>query len=526
MELYSPQRARRALFYTIGFRAVSQVATVLSYVVLVRGLSEQALGVYSLLYSVIPIVGTVASFGLDQVLKRFQPEYLRAGNTAAAAWLVRVVTASRFVSNVVLLLVIIAAWNIVSRPFHLTGHRQDFEVFSLVVLLNFQVILLQSSLAAHMQQRYSVGSVAVLGIGKLVAYCLVYECFLFTLRAALIGDLAAFALTYGYLLISHWRHTRPADKELSWCPVAAERKRLWRYALTNNFNESSSLLLYVQTDNFFIAALMSPLAVGAYAFYARLNEMAANLIPTRLFENVVQPLFYSTRQEEAAQRLPRYVTLLINISMLVQWPLFAFSLVYHKELVVLVFHGKFVEYSNLLPLVVGFAVTSSVISTPITMTALYGERPSLILRSQLFAIYQVVAMFTLVPLFGLYGAAIATGTLHLFRNLWVWWHVRNTARWLNVRAALGVGCVIWGVAIALCFGIKFVWHTPPLVQLLIGAVVCVIGTLVYLRSAAMAQSDREIIAGVLHGRESRILRWVGLAPQGGAAAISAGGGSG
>jgi O-antigen/teichoic acid export membrane protein len=522
MELYSPQRARRALFYTIGFRAVSQLATVLSYVVLVRGLSEQALGVYSLLYSVIPIVGTVASFGLDQVLKRFQPEYLRAGNMSAAAWLVRVVTAGRFVSNIVLLAVIIAAWSIVSRPFHLIDHRQDFELFSFVVLLYFQVILLQSSLAAHMQHRYSVGSVAVLGIGKLVAYCLVFEFFLFSLRAALIADLAAFVLTYGYLLLSHWRHTRPAAGADSWRPLVAERRRLWRYALTNNFNESSSLLLHVQTDNFFIAALMNPLAVGAYAFYARLNEMAANLIPPRLFENVVQPLFYSTRQEEAVQRLPRYVTLLINISMLVQWPLFAFSLVYHRELVQFVFNGKFIEFSALLPVVVAFALTNNVISTPITMTALYGERASLILRSQLFAIYQVVAMFTLVPLFGLYGAAIATGTLHLFRNLWVWWHVRDTARWLNVRSALGIGCVIWGVAIAVCFAIKFAWHTQPVVQLVIGAVVCMIGTLAYLRSAAMAQSDREIIAAVLHGRESRILRWVGLAPQAATGAIQAG----
>lgn len=526
MELYSPQRARRALFYTIGFRAVSQLATVLSYVVLVRGLSEQALGVYSLLYSVIPIVGTVASFGLDQVLKRFQPEYLRAGNVAAAAWLVRLVTAARFGSNIVVLALIIAAWSIVSRPFHLTEHRQDFEAFSLIVLLYFQVNLLQSSLAAHMQHRYSVGSVAVLGIGKLIAYCLVYEFFIFSLRAAIVADVVSFAVTYGYLLLSHRQHAAHVTGAAGYRPAPEERKRLWKYALTNNFNESSSLLLHVQTDNFFIAALMNPLAVGAYAFYARLNEMAANLIPPRLFENVVQPLFYSTRQEEAAQRIPRYVTLLINISMLVQWPVFAFSLVYHRELVQFAFHGKFIEYSSLLPVVVAFALTNNVISTPITMTALYGERASLILRSQLFALYQIVAMFTLVPFFGLYGAAAATGTLHLFRNLWVWWHVRDTARWLNFRSAVGVGCVIWGAAIAVCFAIKLAWHGPDLAQLVIGAIVCGTGTLAYLRSPAMAESDREIISGVLHGRESRILRWVGLEPQPARGVIQAGGSSG
>ena len=74
---------------------------------------------------------------------------------------------------------------------------------------------------------------------------------------------------------------------------------------------------------------MNPLAVGAYAFYARINEMTGSLIPTRLFDNILQPMFFSTKQEQAAERLPRYVTLLINLCMTVQWPLFAFSLVYH-----------------------------------------------------------------------------------------------------------------------------------------------------------------------------------------------------
>jgi O-antigen/teichoic acid export membrane protein len=479
------------------------------YVVLVRGLSEQSLGVYSLLYSVIPVMGIVASFGLDQVLKRFQPEYLRTGNTAGAAWLVRVVTAGRFASNLVLLVVIALAWNIVSRPFHLTEHRADFELFSIIVLLYFQVTLLQSSLASHMQHRYSVGSVAVLAIGKFIAYCVVYRFFRFSVQTALISDISAFALTYAFLLVAHWRHCGSEGR--AYRPDAAERTRLRRYAIANNFNESSSLLLHVQTDNFFIAALMNPLAVGAYAFYARLNEMAANLIPTRLFENVINPLFFSTRPEQSAERLPRYVTLLINLSMTVQWPLFAFTLVYHREVIGLVFHGKFLDYSSLLPVVIGFALTNNVISIPITMTALYSENASLILKSQLFGLYQIVAMLTLVPWMGLYGAAIATGTLHLFRNLWVWWHVRDNAKWTNFRAAATTGIAIWAVAIGACLALKLSLNLPLVVHLAAGAVICAVATLVYLRSTAVSASDREILTGVLHGRESTMLRWLGLA---------------
>src|SRR5579863_9842752 len=135
MELYSRARARSALLNTVGFRAISQLATVLSFLVLVRGLSEQSLGIFNLLYSVIPVIGTVASLGLDQVLKRYQPEYLQSGNQAAAAWLTRVVSRLRLLTNIGLLVIITLCWSLIAPLFHLTEHRTDFAVFSLVVLL-------------------------------------------------------------------------------------------------------------------------------------------------------------------------------------------------------------------------------------------------------------------------------------------------------------------------------------------------------------------------------------------------------
>jgi O-antigen/teichoic acid export membrane protein len=512
MELYSRGRARRALFHTIVFRAVSQLATMLSFVVLVRGLSEQSLGLYSLLYSVIPVITTLASLGLDQVLRRYQPEYLQQGNRAAAHWLLEVVIRARLISNLVVIAVLLLAWNLVAPVFHLTEQRTDFAIFGIVLVLYFQTNILQSSLASHMLQSYSVGSVALLAIAKLAAYGVIYKFFPFTLRAAILADLVSYCIGYVFLLQAHWRHCRPSPAERSFRPDQTERKRLFRYAMANNFNDNSSLLLFVQTDNFFIAALMNPLAVGAYAFYVRINEMAGSLIPTRLFDNILQPMFFSTKKESAAERLPRYVTLLINLCMTVQWPIFAFSLVYHRELIATIFHGKFIEYSILLPVIVGFALTNNVISTPITMTALYAERASLILKSQLFGLYQIAAMFALIPLMGLYGAATATGTLHLFRNLWVWWHVRGTARWLNFRAAITMGVTIWGAAIALCVLLKQLLPVPALGQLIIGGVVCAGASLLFIRSSAISNSDREILGGVLHGRESAVLRWLGLAP--------------
>ena len=96
----------------------------------------------------------------------------------------------------------------------------------------------------------------------------------------------------------------------------------------------------MQTDNFFIAALLNPIAVGAYAFYTRVNAMVSNLTPMRLLENVVQPLFFAVPPAEAPTRIPRYLTLLVNCSLIVQLPIVAYTTVYHREIVALLLGGK------------------------------------------------------------------------------------------------------------------------------------------------------------------------------------------
>jgi O-antigen/teichoic acid export membrane protein len=170
MALYTPDRARRSLFHTVTYRAMSQVTTVLGYVVLVRGLSKQDFGVFSLLYAFIPLISTVASLGLEQTLRRFQPEFLRLGQHAAAAWLVRVVAAARLGMNAVVLTIVLLGWSFAAPLFKLTPYRPEFELFSVLVLLHFQVNILQLTLASHMLHRFSVGSTSVLSGGKLLAY--------------------------------------------------------------------------------------------------------------------------------------------------------------------------------------------------------------------------------------------------------------------------------------------------------------------------------------------------------------------
>lgn len=509
MSIYTNIRARRSVIDTVTLRAVSQASTLLGYVILVRAMRKEDFGVFNLLYSFIPVVSTLASFGLEQTLRRFQPEYLAAGNTAAATWLVRFVASARFGSNVMILALLLAAWNHLAPIFQMTPYRGAFLLFSLLILMHFQVQILQMTLASHMLHRYSVGAVVVLSIAKLIAYALLAALGSLTLERAILGDLSAYGLAYVFLRIVYRLRCRPAQPGEAYRPTPAERKRLFHYGLYNNFNDAGTLLLDVKLDNFFIAAFIDPVSVGIYAFYTRIIEMAGNLSPLRLFDNVIQPLFFATRQAEAESRIPQYFTLLLNLNFAPQWPILAFSLAYHAELVRVVFAGKFIAHSWLLPLIALFSMINS-IAVPVTLVAQYEERVGVILLSKVTAAYNIAAMLVLVPLAGLYGAVLARGSAVALKNLFIWWHVRRTARWMNAGAFLASGTALWGGVALACIALKNAVSAPPVVHLACGVMLCAAALLVYLRTPALSRSDRDILGTLFHGREARTLERLGI----------------
>jgi O-antigen/teichoic acid export membrane protein len=507
--MYDRGKARRSLFDTVAFRMVSQVTTVLGYVVLVRSLNKQDFGIFNLLYSFIPLVGTIASLGLEQTLRRFQPEYLQDGRTGAAAWLVRWVARARLATNLLILSGLLLAWNSVAPHFGLGPYRFEFEIFGMLALLHFQSQILQLSMASYMMHRYSVGSAAMLSFGKLVWYSSFALAGALTLRTAICADLLAYIVIYVFLRIMYRRHCASRAAQLG-PPTRPERKRLLRYGIFNNFNDAGTLFLDSRMDNFFIVAFLNAVSVGIYSFYIRLNEMAINIMPSRLFDNIIQPMFFAVKPGEADRRLPQYFTFILNMNLLVQWPLTAYAVAYHAEIVRVAFGGKFIEYSWLLPVILGFS-TINCFANPVSLVAQYEEKTEIQLLSKIFAGYNVLAMLVLIPRWGLLGAALASGSAQAFKNAFVWWHVRRRAVWLNAVASLVSSAVIWSCAVAVCLMIKRLVPGPALVQIVLGILVFAAAGLIYIRSAILCPSDRDLLVRLFPGKEKRVLRVLGLA---------------
>jgi len=510
MHLYDRSKARRSLFDTIAYRLASQIATVLGYIVLVRAMRKEDFGVLSLLYSFIPLVGTVASLGLEQTLRRFQPEYLRLGDAAAAAWLVKRVAFLRLVTNCLVLSAVLLAWGHVASHFGLGPYRTQFAIFCGLVLLYFQCQILQLTMAAHMLHRFSVGSVAMLSYGKLIWYSALAWAGALTLQNAIFADTLAYITIYVFLRIMY--HRQCAGKivqDATYRPTPVERKRLFRYGLFNNFNDAGTFLLESRVDSFFIAAFMNAVSVGIYSFYLRLTEMSINVLPGRLFDNVIQPMFFAVKPAEADRRIPQYFTFLLNMNLLLLWPILAFSVAYHGEIVRVVFGGKFIEQSWLLCVILGFSTLNS-FATPASLVAQYEEKAHIQLLSKVFAAYNVAALFVLVPALGLYGAALAIGTSQLLKNGFIWWFVRRRAVWVNAASSIAMSVVLWGATVAVCYAMKNLLNVPPIVHLLLGLAVFAGVFMIHVRGPVLCSSDREMLLRLFQGREMGLLRVLGL----------------
>jgi O-antigen/teichoic acid export membrane protein len=321
----------------------------------------------------------------------------------------------------------------------------------------------------------------------------------------------AYGCAYALLRFVYNKRCLTPEARGEYTPSQEERKRLFRYGLYNNFNDAGVFLLYSTVDNFFIAAYLDTHSVGIYSFYSRLRQMVLNVLPAKQFENIVQPMFFAIPADQADRNVPRYFSFLLNMNFLLQWPALAFATAYHHEIVQLIFHGKFIEASWLLPVVMGFA-TLNVVADPVSLVAQYEEKAHVLLMSKLFAAYNVLAMFLLVPWLGIYGAAIAAGTAQTAKNLFVWWFVRHRAIWTNARAAVSSSVGIWGAVVGLCYAIKTFVHAPALVQVVLGAIIFIPAGLLYIRSPALSRSDREILKTVTPGKATGIMQRFGFLP--------------
>jgi len=468
-------------------------------------LTQEEFGVYQLFYAIPPVIATVFSFGIGNALSRYLPEYFDNNRFSIASSLLSWGMRIRLATSILVLGASIFFWDSFSALFKITEYHTYYIVFAVIVVTYFQCQLLTTSLSAYLLQQWSMGLTASFILIKLLGYVAVAAIGNFTLWAALTVDLGAYILWYLGLSWANksfipWTGTKEALPQ-------TERRRVFRYGFLHNFNDIGTLTLNSRTDNLFIAAFMNPAFVGAYAFCTQLESMSQKLLPARFFGTIVRPLIYRLNYQTQADRARQYFQFLIRVNYLILFPIFVFVAGVTTPIINVVFGGKFVEYSAVLVATFAFSCASG-FNQPVTIIAELAERAGTILASKIFAIYNIVGNLILIPVYGIMGAVVATGTAILFKNLFIWFFVRKVASFDGMMRFFVIQIGLWVICWWLIQTIAD--HLTDLLALLSAAPIMFVAVVLAWRLTDFSGSDRELLQKLGGKRARWILTFMGI----------------
>jgi len=449
--------------YTVVFRMLSQAISLVVVVLLVRALSEHDYGIYHLLYSVIGLLGMVASFGLANTLQRYIPEYYSKGEYRIANNLYRIASIIRLFSNVFILGLGLIFWDLIAPYLKMVAYRQYFMLFTLIILLQMQRGLLEICFDSYFLQKYSKGLSLVFVIVKAMGYTLAVLLKM-NLWFVLTIDLLALAIVFSALQVFYFKKVPIIEGNLN-AIDSTEKKRLIRYAAYYNFNDAGVGLLSTNFDNFIIVMYLNPVAVGAYAFCNTITRMIRNIIPANYLLSVIRPAFFSVGSESDSGQVNQFYQSLVKINYLFNIPIFFFITIFGEEFIKIFFGGKFLEYSNVLTVVYFFAMVNA-FQMPLGLVAQFQEKADIMLYSKIFAVYNLITDILLIKYFGIWGAVVATGTAGLGKNIFIWFFVRKEASFKGMGRYFTISMFFWICVASLVIIIKYFFSNYIMVFIL------------------------------------------------------------
>lgn len=503
---YTAERARQAAKYTLLFRIISGLAALVGSVLLVRLLSEEQYGVYNLLYALLPLTINVLSFGLDNSVSRYIPEFVKDGEFRLAKRLGHFAQLIRMATSAAVMIGLIIFWDYWSAWFRISEYSDIFIVFSALLMFLLQYRLLSTILSSYLLQKYSVGARASVAGVKTFGYATIW-----LLGGGLIHvlflELGIYALiTIILFIVQHTKidHSKGQRSTLG----QRSRRRIIRYAAFYNFNDVGTFVLGSRFDNFFLAAMLGPTAVGAYAMATTISNFSNRVGPVGFFETVIKPVFFSLDRETQAEDVTIHFQLMVKLGFIFGLPTTAFFAIFHSPIVSVVLAGKFQDYSYLIAVVSGFALVTR-FGVVVSFIAQLAERAGIVLVSKIFIAYNVIAIIWLVPKYGVLGAAVATGTAVLFKEVFIWWHVRDLASLRGMGRFFPISFVFW-IGFAVVSALIQSISLSPAIELLVGTLLFLVFVFVFVRLPLMSITEKEFLRRVLPDKVAAALSRVAI----------------
>lgn len=478
------------------FRTLSGGGNALAIFLLLRLLSEEEYGVYSLFMSILPIAAAVLSMGLASTIQRFLPELVRRREFTLVKRAVLTVLLLRVMSLLVVAVVASLWLDELLAAFSLSQWSMLVLPFAVVIFADFQSRLLRSTLVAFLDMRLATSSQVVFALIKVAGY-VISGWQGWSLAVVVWVDVLATVILLCLLAIACWgrlRHLHGPSPRFE----PAERQRLVRYALYYSFNDASGIPMGKSADQLFIGYYLEPVMVAAYAFASTLNKLLLRLTPVRYFIEILRTVFFAAGNTVSHEMVSERFLLLSKMIWILMLPVYFVVLALYEPLTGWLLAGKYQQFGWVVFTMLGFGLIAA-IEVPVSLVLQLRERSDLMFFGNFFALYNLLMDWWLIPVLGLAGALVATGSAVCFRMIFWWWFVRKDAPVHRLGCFLVITVVYWSACSVILMVLNG-WLVSDMWRVIAGIGFSVAAGLMYLRLPLFSVQERALALGSIGKR--------------------------
>lgn len=382
-------------------------------VLVVRSLDVAEYGSYKLAASVILVGALLCSCGLESTLQRFGAEFVTLRQWSRLRRFVKVVRNIRISAILMFCLIIYGFRDQIGAALNLPGSL--IEALPLVLLL----LWFQSSNSLWGQTFFMVRSafveinlarilVALLRLAAIYAVCRANMGLTGVLAALLIAQCGG-SVFYFVRNARWWRRVENKETNIQ-RTEGTYRKRAQRYAMYSYLAVNAGMFRDLSLDQFVIAYFMDEKSVAAYGLASTLVVFAAYVNPAAVLRGIVNQMFISKHTEGgSAAPLIKGHEFLTKLVICVYFPALTVLILLGDKIISIVYSEQYMAAYPPLVWLCGCYFFFGLTYTFLPLISAL-EKNALIAMAAVTSLYNIVMDIALVPIYGISGAAVATGT--------------------------------------------------------------------------------------------------------------------
>lgn len=413
---------RLSSLYMIAQKLITPVLAFFMGIYIVRHLSLDDYGTYSLLLAMMMYIGLFSSLGLPNIFKRFIPQWQHQGEQGNLIHLIKNGLLARAGLILLLSLMTLIFSSTLTTFFHIEINTKLFAFFAFGILFFLEAQLMGLVLTSLFLHRYfALAQVLYALVRTALVYTLIEAGW--QLKGLLIGEVLGYAILvaaqiffFNRCYYAERRHLKPNNFPF---------KRIKKYAGYAYFNEMGEQILDVSTDIMIISIFLGPAMAALYAFATSTIKFIARWMPHRLLIDVITPAFYRRFSEgEDPADLQWMFTVILKMVFFFFVPFCIVILINGDALIRFVYDPKYLDALRVMQIVVVFRLFNAV-NMPMGLVVQALEKVEIHFHSKIFSVYNLLGNLLVVGRYGIIGVALVTSTAVLFKNIFTYIKIRK-----------------------------------------------------------------------------------------------------